>query len=156
VRRRFGLVGVGLLLAACGGSAGVSTPPATSPAPLTTPSPRIFVMQGVNDGAGKVTGAASVVSVPGSFSVILRLTGLQPNSSHVADLQQGGCPVGGQTAFPLRPVVADAAGNGISTTVLRQDYRVPAEGWSASVHSGPDLSTPQNAKAIACAELRAS
>jgi hypothetical protein len=111
-------------------------------------------MRGVNDGAGRVTGAASVVSVPGSFSVILRLTGLQPNSSHAASLHRGGCAVGGQTAFSLQSVVADAAGNGSSTTVLREDYKVPAEGWSASVHSGPDLSTAQNAMAIACAELR--
>ncbi len=56
MRRGFGLVGVGLLQAPCGGLAGVVETPAASHAAPTPPSPR------VNAGAGHMTGTGSVVS----------------------------------------------------------------------------------------------
>lgn len=153
MKRGFGILVASALLLGCSGSSASATRSTSAP-PEATPTPMSFPMQGLNDGAGRVTGLTTIVAVPGSFSVTLRLTGLPSGSNHVAHIHRGSCAVNGSIVLALSPVLADSAGNGISTTAFSQDFRVPAEGWYANVHTGPDLSTPQNALALACADLR--
>lgn len=153
MRRCLGIVGA-LVVVACSGAGGQAAKPPAPVSPSASAAPLLFVMQGVNDGAGKVTGSASVAPAEGSFSLTIRLTGLAPGSNHIAHIHRGSCAVNGGIVLALTPVVADTAGNGTSTTAFMQPFKVPADGWYANVHNGPDLSTPQNARSLACADLR--
>jgi len=54
----------------------------------------------------------------------------------------------------LNNVVADAHGNGSSTTVLADvDGGIPATGWYVNVHNGPMLTSAAQATAIACGNV---
>jgi hypothetical protein len=72
-----------------------------------------------------------------ALTVSISMTGLAPNSSSPAQIQQGACDSGGAVVDALNPVAADAGGKGTSQTTLT-DANV-AQGmqhdWSIGVHS---------------------
>lgn len=135
-----------LTLLACGGSSG-----STSPTPVPTKPPIVGTMNALA-GSG-VTGSTEVVKGTGSFDITVKLTGLQPNSVHVAHIHKGSCAAAGGIAYALQSIQADATGKATVKSTIATDYVVPAGGWYANVHAGPDLSTPANAKGISCGDL---
>ena len=89
-----------------------------------------------------------------TLTVTIKLSGLQAQTSHPANIHAGDCSTDGNIIYPLNPVVADAAGNGISTTTINNVAGgIPATGWHINVHSGPTLQTPAEALAITCGNV---
>jgi len=83
--------------------------------------------------------------------VTLHLTGLAPGSSHPAHIHQNpSCKESGPVLFPLHPVVANAAGVGISITSIENTHGIPSTGWSINIHNGPHLTSPGQSLSIAC------
>jgi hypothetical protein len=84
-----------------------------------------------------------------ALTVSISMTGLSPNSSSPAQIQQGACDNGGPVVDPLNPVAADAGGKGTSQTTL-SDANV-AQGmrhdWSIGVHS------PTSNALMACGQV---
>ncbi len=147
---------VPLALVACGGSSssgGGSSAPA--PTPPATAAPFSQPMQELA-GSG-VTGTVEVQKGTVSFTVTLKIKGLVANSSHVNHIHKGSCPgspgpIATDVISALLPLVADGAGNATSTTMVPHEFVLPAEGWYANIHAGPDLQGP-NAKSISCGNL---
>jgi CHRD domain-containing protein len=89
-----------------------------------------------------------------TLTVTMKLSGLQAQTSHPAHIHSGDCSTDGDSVYPLNHVVADAAGNGISTTTINNvTGGIPATGWHITVHSGPTLQTPAEALAISCGNV---
>jgi CHRD domain len=88
------------------------------------------------------------------LTVTIKLTGLQANTRHPAHIHAGDCSVMGKIIYPLSDVVADSAGNAVSTTTIDDvDGGIPASGWYINVHSGPTLATSAQALAISCGNV---
>ncbi len=87
------------------------------------------------------------------LTVTTKLTGLQPNSVHPAQIHQGtDCASNGPVLYNLNDVVADKAGNSTSTTVLHNiTSGIPQTGWYIKVHSGPTLESDGGKGGIAVA-----
>jgi hypothetical protein len=89
-----------------------------------------------------------------ALTVTIQLSGLQAESSHPAHIHMGDCSIDGPIVYPLHSVVADTAGNGISTTTISNvTDGIPATGWHINVHNGPTLETPTEALAISCGNI---
>jgi len=147
-----------LALAACGGSSSVGS--ATTPAPTPPPTPKPFagLMQAL--GGSGVDGTVLVVKGTGSFTVTVTVKGLAAGSNHINHIHKGNCPgspgpIATDVITALQPLVADASGNATATTMVAHDFVLPAEGWYANVHAGPDLQGA-NAKSISCGNLPTS
>ena len=131
-----------LVIAACGGG-GTATPPS---------APKISFAMGAQNGSS-VLGTADVVKSTGSFTLTVKLTGLQANSSHIAHIHAGKCAVPGSVAYALQQVIADSSGAATMNTVVATGYSVPAFGWYVNIHHGPDFSAPANAPSISCGDM---
>ena len=112
-------------------------------------------MKGVGAANAGVSGTVEVAPGAGRFVLTIRLKGLPANSNHIAHIHLGSCASNGAIDLPLQPLAADGAGRAASTTTLNQGYAIPAAGWYANVHQGPDLQG-DNAKPIACGDLKAA
>lgn len=89
-----------------------------------------------------------------TLTVTIKLAGLQAQTSHPAHIHSGDCSTDGSIVYSLNDVVADAAGNGISTTTINNvTGGIPATGWHINVHNGPTLNTPTEALAISCGDV---
>ncbi len=89
-----------------------------------------------------------------ALTVTLSLTGLQANSRHPAHIHAGDCSIDGTILYPLNDVVADAAGNATTTTVIPNvTGGIPATGWYINVHSGPTLATPAEMVPVTCGNV---
>jgi Cu/Zn superoxide dismutase len=110
----------------------------------------------VGEGTNPVAhGTITVVAGAGSFTLEVKMSGLQPHSYHPAHIHAGAsCESNGAIAIALQTVVAGGSGNGNAdvTTTIPQAYAVPSSGWYVNVHQGPDL-TGAGATPIACAVL---
>jgi hypothetical protein len=73
--------------------------------------------------------------------VVIALTGLAPKSTHPAHIHLGSCTDNDPPIkYMLYPVVADASGNGGSTTIIYGvTGGIPSSGWAINVHNGPGL-----------------
>jgi hypothetical protein len=88
------------------------------------------------------------------LAVTIKLFGLAPNSTHPAHIHSGVCTSNGPIVYPLKDVVADAAGNATTTTVISKVVGgIPREGWYVNVHNGPSLSPADQFDPIACANV---
>ncbi len=143
------LLPLGLL--ACGGSSSSGSSTSSAPTAVPTPTPITAAMNAL--GSSGVTGTVSVVKGTGSFDVTMKLTGLAPNSVHVNHIHKGSCAAPGPIAYALQTIQADASGNATVMSTVATDYVIPAGGWYANVHTGPDLTSPANAKSISCGDL---
>ncbi len=137
-------------LVACGGGGGGT---ASTPAPSATPTPIAFTMNAVANSG--VSGSGTITKSAGSFTVVVKLTGLAPNSSHISHIHKGSCGSPDGIALALSQVVADGSGAATATTSFQQDYSIPTGGWYVNVHAGPDLSSPANGQSISCGDLTA-
>jgi hypothetical protein len=128
-----------LLTAACGSTGTASSP---SPSPVTpTPSSSskpslVFKLNGIKTTA---KGTISVSTQGGSMIVELKITGLQPNSSHISHVHIGSCAARGGIKFALNQVLADGEGDADIRTSLPAIYPPTSATWYVVVHAGPDM-----------------
>lgn len=98
------------------------------------------------------TGTISLIALPGTTSIELKVSGLQANSTHVSHIHLGTCQSRGGIAFALNPVVADGQGDSDAKSTLNLAYP-PAQGtWYVVVHAGPDMQG-SNATYLLCGNL---
>jgi hypothetical protein len=89
-----------------------------------------------------------------NLTVTIKLVGLTQKSTHPAHIHLGSCSAMGPIAYMLNNVVADAAGVGTSTTVIKDVYGgIAANNWSINVHNGPGLTPANQFIPIACGNI---
>ncbi|GAC1406321.1 MAG: hypothetical protein NVSMB65_21410 [Chloroflexota bacterium] len=98
----------------------------------------------------KVTGAEAIIREPGHLSVYVSVSGLTPGSTHAVSTHGGACGGNGPVKFSLTHLVADAAGNASSYTVvtapkIRAEFMNPSAFWYITILSDTAARTP-----IAC------
>jgi hypothetical protein len=128
-----------LLAGACGstGTGATSSPSSAATSPSSSPSATFaFKLNGINTPA---KGTIAVSTRPGTMTVELKITGLQPNSSHISHIHAGSCAARGSIKFALNQVVADGQGDVDIRTSLRASYPPTSGTWYVVVHSGPDM-----------------
>ncbi|HEX3641803.1 MAG TPA: CHRD domain-containing protein [Ktedonobacteraceae bacterium] len=102
------------------------------------------------------SGTAQLSIESGKLTVKLTVTGLAPNSTHIAHIHKGSCEAQGAVLYPLTSVVADASGKGTSTTTVPNVSSIPASGWYVNVHRAStkdDLSTQTGFDPITCGNV---
>ncbi len=88
-----------------------------------------------------------------ALTATVHLSGLRPRSNLAAYIHAGNCSSKGKILYPFNNVVADAAGNGVSTaTINNVTGGIPERGWNITVHNG---STAQ-ASDLLCGNVVAS
>jgi len=88
----------------------------------------------------------------GSTTVELKISGLQPASSHVSHIHVGSCDQRGNIALALSTVVADQSGNADTQSTVSAPYPPPSATWYVVVHAGPDMQG-SNANYLLCGNL---
>jgi hypothetical protein len=156
MNRWVALVALAATTSACGASGGgtAAASPSPSPAavsPSLSPSPRVlnFKLNGIKTTA---TGAITVTVLPGSLTIEIVISGLQPNSVHVSHVHVGSCQQPGNILLALNPVVADGQGNSDTRSTLNATYPPTNGTWYAVVHAGPDMQG-SNATYLLCGNL---
>ncbi|GAC1590957.1 MAG: hypothetical protein NVS4B1_35960 [Ktedonobacteraceae bacterium] len=92
-----------------------------------------------------------------NLTVTISLVGLAGNSTHPAHIHIGDCDDNGAILYPLKDVVANAAGVATGSTVIHDvEGGIPANGWYINVHNGPTLATHAAAIAITCGNVHNS
>jgi hypothetical protein len=130
-------------VAACGGQSTAATP---------TP-PVNFAMLAQNGSA--VSGTGQILESAGSFTVTLKLKGMEPGSIHVSHVHAGQCSAQGGIAYALQSVVADSAGTATTVSTVPAGYVIPTSGWYVNVHHGPDFTEAEYAPSDSCGNLTA-
>lgn len=149
------VVAVATIATACGSSGGPvaaslsPSPAAASPSPTPSPSGLSFKLNGINTTA---SGTITLIAQPSSLSVELKITGLQPNSSHVSHIHVGSCVQRGNISLALNQVVADGQGDADTKSTLTASYPPAAGTWYVVVHAGPDMQGT-NASYLLCGNL---
>jgi hypothetical protein len=69
-------------------------------------------------GESGVTGEATLTPSGAQTEVMVRLMGLEPNSTHPGHIHQGTCAAPGAVVAPLQDITADATGAGTMTTTV--------------------------------------
>ena len=147
------LVTLAAIASACGSSPATATasaspsPAAASPSP--SPSPLSFKLNGIKTTA---SGTITLIAVPHSVSIELKITGLQPNSSHVSHIHIGSCQQVGNISLALNQVVADGNGDADTKSTLTASYPPASGTWYVVVHAGPDMQGT-NASYLLCGNL---
>ena len=138
---------------ACGSSPATSTaspsPSAAVPSPSPPPSPLSFKLNGIKTTA---SGTITLIAEPHSVSIELKITGLQPNSSHVSHIHIGSCQQVGNISLALNQVVADGNGEADTRSTLTATYPPASGTWYVVVHAGPDMQG-SNASYLLCGNL---
>ena len=98
-------------------------------------------------------GTVKMALVNGTLTVMMDVSGLQPNSSHAAHIHSGSCASQGPVVHPLKTVVANATGSALETTVIKNVKAIPASGWYVNVHLTTDMSTQTGFDPIACGDV---
>jgi hypothetical protein len=158
LNRLVALAALVLVGAGCGSTGTGSTPsPSPSPSPVasspaTTPSPvgKTFALNGLGTTA---KGIITVTTSSGTFTVELKITGLQAMSSHISHVHIGSCAARGNIKFALNQVVADGQGDVDIKTTIKATYPPATGRWYVVVHAGPDFSTSSNQKYLLCGNL---
>lgn len=111
-----------------------------------------------NYGPGVVSGAATLVSDAGTgaTSVVVRVEGVAPGTSHIAHIHLGSCAAlqPGLIIHDLGTLVANAHGIAVDRTVIDGSTAGLADcAWWVAVHEGPVNASPQT-PAIAVGPVR--
>jgi len=137
---------------ACGSPATSTASPSPSaavPSPSPPPSPLSFKLNGIKTTA---SGTITLIAEPHSVSIELKITGLQPNSSHVSHIHIGSCQQVGNISLALNQVVADGNGDADTKSTLTASYPPVSGTWYVVVHAGPDMQGT-NASYLLCGNL---
>jgi hypothetical protein len=129
-----------------------------NPQASTTSDQAVHLILSVTPSPSQAAAGSARLSLDGSnkLTVQVTLSGLVPNSTHMAHIHSGSCEAQGKVKYPLNPIVADADGNGTSTTTVDQVTSIPGGGWYVNVHLGgttKDLSTQTGDDPIACGNV---
>ena len=147
------MVTLAVIGSACGSSPATSTaspsPSAAVPSPSPPPSPLSFKLNGIKTTA---SGTITLIAEPHSVSIELKITGLQPNSSHVSHIHIGSCQQVGNISLALNQVVADGNGDADTKSTLTASYPPASGTWYVVVHAGPDMQGT-NASYLLCGNL---
>ncbi len=100
-----------------------------------------------------VSGTAQLTLRGTQLTINLKLTGLQPNSHHPAQIYTGSCSRQGNVVYQLPNVVADAKGNATATGAINNVSSIPGSGWYVNVHYSTDLTNQAGADAIVCGDV---
>ncbi len=103
-----------------------------------------------------VYGNAQVSVENNKLVVKLTLHGLVPQSTYMAHIHAGSCQAQGAVVYPLKPVVADANGDAISTTIINNVQTISASSLYVNVHeagSMDGMSTQSGFNPIACGNI---
>ncbi len=106
-----------------------------------------------SDASETASGTAHLTISGRTLTVKLTLSGLQPKSSHAANIHAGSCASQGAVVYPLQNVVADASGNADVTTTIKNVSSIPSHIWYVIVHYSTDLSTQTGFNPIACGNV---
>jgi len=101
-------------------------------------------------------GIATTTLYNNQFVVAITMSGLEPGSTHQADIHRGRCDSQGPVVHPLTPVVADARGIGTSTTAISGISSVP-DNWYVNVHLGAtqaDMNTQVGFDPFVCGQIQ--
>lgn len=101
-----------------------------------------------------VNGTADLVIKKNQLQVSVKLKGLAPKSKHIAHIHYGSCASQGAVIHELKPVVANAAGDGTSVTLLPDISAIPRNGWYINIHLG-NMGTKSQSMSdiIACGDI---
>lgn len=106
-------------------------------------------------GINVIKGRAELISEgmrQAKTKVVIRLSGLKPGRKHVGRIHDGGTCSTLTTAlmsYKLEPVIADARGQGVSSTQVAEGLRGVADcEWWIAIHEGSDLAAPKSAIAV--------
>jgi hypothetical protein len=112
-----------------------------------------LTLGGTADYSQAASGNAQMSIADGKLTVQVALSGLAPNSTHMAHIHSGSCNAQGSVVYTLNPIVANASGEGTSTTTVDQVTSIPGSGWYITVHQGAtmgELLTQTGNDPIAC------
>lgn len=113
-------------------------------------SPVMTALQAVPNGQATM----SWDPVTQNLWVTITMSGLDPNTTHIAHIHQGDCAHDRGIVYPLEPISADGDGNAIQTTLIANvSNGIPASGWYINVHMGPNASSAANLVPIACGAI---
>ncbi|MBE3560387.1 MAG: CHRD domain-containing protein [Ktedonobacteraceae bacterium] len=116
------------------------------------------VMGGTTAPNESASGKVELITVNEKPAVKITLTGLQPDSTHVAHIHSGSCQAQGAVLVMLNPVVADAHGTGTSITEVDHLPSV-SNGLYVNVHLGATVAELSNSiffNPIACGNISAN
>ena len=99
------------------------------------------------------TGSSRLLLDHNQLTVIVSLKGLAPNSRHDAHIHTGSCASQGKIVYTLKQIVANAAGDASTTTVVPNVSAIPASGWYVNVHRTMDLSNQTGYDPVVCGDL---
>src|SRR5215813_3326797 len=108
------------------------TPVTTSPTHVTsspaqvTPPPTVLTAKLTPESGSKAAGTATVTTAGATFTIRLEATGLQPATTHPAQIRAGTCGSNGPIVFPLENMVTNGAGHAVAATWIHHPYQVPA------------------------------
>ena len=103
-----------------------------------------------------VSGNAQLNVNNDQLTVLITLKGLAPNSKHMAHLHAGSCASQGPIKYELKPIVANAAGEATSTTVIPKVKAVPRDGLYVNIHLGSsssDMKSQASSDPFACGDI---
>ena len=147
------------LAAGCGGATAEQPSPspsssqASSPGGSPSPSLKAFTFK-LNPVGSNVTSKGTVTVTAGArtTTIELKITGLQPASSHISHIHLGSCTGPGGIKFALNQVIADDQGTADTRTTINEAYPPAGVRWYAVVHAGPDMQGT-NSKYLLCGNL---
>ncbi|GCE17481.1 CHRD domain-containing protein [Dictyobacter kobayashii] len=101
-----------------------------------------------------VSGDAQLTVDNSKLTVELNVKGLVPNSKHMAHIHTGSCASQGPIKYDLKPVIANAAGDGTSMTIIPNISSVPRNGWYVNIHLGAgSLKSQTDNDPFACGDI---
>jgi hypothetical protein len=138
-------------------SAPIACANVTNPTPSTTSNQSVHLTFGGTSAPNESAHGTVQLSIAnGKLTVEITMSGLEPNSTHIAHVHKGSCEALGPVLYSLNSVVADASGKGTSTTVVPNVSAIPASGWYVNVHQASTmdaLSTQAGFNPIACGNI---
>jgi len=115
----------------------------------------MHVLLGAASGPNQqANGVAQLRLVDKGLTVSVTMTGLVPRSTHVASIHTGSCETQGGIIYTLKPINADAQGNGSSVTLLSGVEQLPAHGWYINVRLAGNAVAQTGSQPIACGNVQ--
>jgi hypothetical protein len=103
-----------------------------------------------------VHGSAQIQMESNKVIVTIKVSGLAPNTTHMAHIHAGTCQAQGAVVYPLQAVVADAQGNATSTTVINNPQNFTGSRLYINIHEAATmngLTTQTGFNPIACGNI---
>jgi hypothetical protein len=103
-------------------------------------------------------GSAQINITGDKMTIDVKLSGLKPNSSHIAHIHSGSCAAQGNVIYPLQLIKADAQGNATSSTTvtITNPQQLATSHMYVNVHEAgtmDGMSTQQGFDPVACGDI---